>query len=162
MRPVLALAFIGVLAAGFSGATAADFIGPPTVLNGELLQVKGENFKLFGIDAPDLAQTCEARGATYACGIVARAALMDLVAGATVRCTPLDRTSSTRGGRPVVARCFAGGYDLSEGMVYTGWALAMPRGGTKYSAFEKEAETARRGLWRGTFTRPWEWRAKPN
>jgi endonuclease YncB( thermonuclease family) len=43
-------------------------------------------------------------------------------------------------------------------MVHTGWALAMPRGGTKYVAIEAKAKNTRRGLWKGEFTLPWQCR----
>ena len=46
-------------------------------------------------------------------------------------------------------------------MVHTGWALAMPRKGTKYARIERRAERARRGLWQGRFTPPWAWKPYP-
>lgn len=142
-----------VLLAGLS-ARAGDVAGTPTVVDGETIEVAGRRFRLYGIDAPDPRQSCEIRGRTYACGNVARTALMDLVARVAVRCRP-------RAGAPEgmpFATCFAGGYDLSEGMVYTGWAMAMPRSGTKYARIERAAEKARRGLWQGEFVMPWAWR----
>ena len=61
-----------------------------------------------------------------------------------------------------MARCSAGGYDLSEGMIYTGWALlppepevAMP---TVFATIQTQAEERQRGLWKGSFVVPWEWR----
>jgi endonuclease YncB( thermonuclease family) len=80
-------------------------------------------------------------------------ALMDLVAGVDIRCVP-RRGQNTA---PIMANCFAAGYDLSEGMVHTGWALAMPRAGTKYARIEAKAKQAKRGLWQGKFTPPWDW-----
>ncbi len=50
------------------------------------------------------------------------------------------------------------GYQLSEGMTYTGWALALRPVSERYVAFEERARTARRGLWKGLFVAPWEWR----
>lgn len=79
---------------------------------------------------------------------------MDLVAGVEIRCVP--RASSIGGIRH--ATCHANGYDLAEGMVHTGWAMAMPRDGGKYLRIEGQAERARRGLWQGKFMRPWNWR----
>jgi endonuclease YncB( thermonuclease family) len=34
----------------------------------------------------------------------------------------------------------------------------MPRDGTKYARIEAKARKAKRGLWQGKFTPPWEWR----
>ena len=61
-----------------------------------------------------------------------------------------------RGGLPE-AHCIAGRYDLSEGMVHTGWALALPKSGTKYSRVQKGAKKAGNGMWRGEFVAPWDW-----
>lgn len=127
----------------------AQTTGKPAVIDGETLEVGGKRFRLYGIDAPDLRQRCEIRGRDYDCGNVSRTALMDLVAGVEATCVPVR-------GLPR-ARCEAGGYDLAEGMVHTGWALAMPREGTKYARIERRAERARRGLWQGRFTLPWGW-----
>ncbi len=51
------------------------------------------------------------------------------------------------------------GHALSEGMAYTGWALALRRVSERYVAFEDRARAARRGLWKGQFVAPWDWRA---
>ena len=129
-------------------------VGLPEVVDGETVRVDGKTFRLYGIDAPDIAQTCEIRGRAYNCGRVSMTALMDLVAGVSIRCVPRRGTAAS----PILANCFATGYDLSEGMVHTGWALAMPRGGTKYARIEARAKNAKRGLWNGEFTLPWQWR----
>ena len=57
----------------------------------------------------------------------------------------------------LTARCSAQGYDLSEGMVYTGWALIPPASGTTYAAQQARAKSAGHGLWRGRFVAPWDW-----
>ena len=43
-------------------------------------------------------------------------------------------------------------------MTYTGWAMADPDSGAAYRRFEEGAENAGRGLWRGRFVMPWDWR----
>ncbi len=129
---------------------AGEYRGPATVIDGETLTVEGTRFRLWGIDAPDIRQTCRLGDRSYPCGRISATALMDLVVGGPVECRTVDEV-------PGVARCWAGGYELSEGMVHTGWALAMPRDHTRFAPIEKQAEAARRGLWRGDFTKPWEW-----
>ena len=137
-----------------SPVSAVDLSGFPRVIDGETVEVGTARFRLYGIDAPDPRQTCEIRGRSYKCGHVSKTALMDLVAGVKIRCVPLAKAESgTRW-----ATCYAGGYDLAEGMVHTGWALAMSRNGGKYLRIERQAEQARRGLWQGRFIRPWEWK----
>ncbi len=151
----LLIVLMGIFMFNIKIATAESaVVGVPEVVDGETVRVAGKTFRLHGIDAPDIAQTCEIRGRPYNCGRVSMTALMDLVAGVRIRCVP----RSGAAGEPVEANCHATGYDLSEGMVHTGWALAMPRQGTKYARIEAKAKKARRGLWKGTFTLPWEWR----
>ena len=150
------LVFAALVAGLGPTAAHAEMAGAPTVIDGETLEVQGTRVRLYGIDAPDLAQTCTIRGRTYDCGNVSRTALMDLVAGVGVRCEP--RRLARDGA--MLATCFAGGYDLAEGMVHTGWALASPRSGTKYARIERRAETAKRGLWQGPFLPPWTWRER--
>ena len=46
---------------------------------------------------------------------------------------------------PPAAHCLSNGYDLSAGMVHTGWARAT---GAAYREIETKARAARRGMWR--------------
>ena len=50
------------------------------------------------------------------------------------------------------------GHALSEGMAYTGWALAERQVSERYLVYEERAQAAGRGLWRGRFVTPWDWR----
>jgi hypothetical protein len=43
--------------------------------------------------------------------------------------------------------------------VSAGWALAYRRYSRDYVDAENEARKANRGMWRGTFVKPWDWRA---
>ena len=128
--------------------------GTPLVLTGDLLELAGERLRLVGIDAPAPGQHCLIKTRLYDCGKVSATALMDLTAGVEIDCI-LDGPAGGDGARP--ARCAADGYDLSEGMVYTGWALADPATGERYRSFQKGAEAKQRGLWKGRFVAPWDW-----
>jgi endonuclease YncB( thermonuclease family) len=128
--------------------------GKPLVISGDVLEVAGRRFRLFGVDAPELGQSCVAKGRVFDCGLISTTALMDLTAGVDVTCRPLRETAAGT----VLATCFAAGYDIAKGMVHTGWALAFPRSGTIYAAVEGFARKAGRGLWRGKFIAPWDWR----
>ncbi len=148
----------------WSGAPAlAEVTGPPRVIDGDTIEVAGRVIRLYGIDAPELGQSCRIGARAYDCGRIARTALLDLTAGVTVRCTlapaspeasPEDSDTDGR-----IGRCSADGYDLSEGMTYTGWALALRPVSERYVAFEERARAAGRGLWKGRFVAPWDWRA---
>ena len=148
------------LAAGPAGAPArAEVTGPPRIIDGDTLEIQGTVIRLTGIDAPELGQSCRIGERAYDCGRIARTALLDLTAGVTVSCelAPASPEDNAADGR--IGRCHADGYDLSEGMAYTGWALALRRVSERYVAFEERARAARRGLWKGRFVAPWDWRA---
>ncbi len=132
----------------------AEIMGTPIVIAGDMLMINGIRMHLHGIDAPELDQVCDAKGKKYRCGAVAKTALMDLVAGASVRCSLKENNQAVH----AYAYCEAGGFDLSSNMVHTGWALADRTLSKKYVAVEQRARKAKRGLWRGGFALPWEWR----
>jgi endonuclease YncB( thermonuclease family) len=84
------------------------------------------------------------------------AALEALIAGVKVRCEVVERD---RHGR-LVAKVFSpNGVDIGRRLVSAGWAVAYRRYSKDYVDAEAEARKARRGMWRGTFVKPWEWRA---
>lgn len=146
-------------APAFAGeAAAAGLSGTPEVIDGDTVIVAGETVRLFGIDAPEMGQHCAIGARTYDCGAVSRTALLDLTAGTPVTCELMKSAggADNREGKP--GRCFAAGYDLSEGMAYTGWALAERDTTDRYVSFETGAQKARRGLWKGDFVSPWAWR----
>ncbi|MEM7225425.1 MAG: thermonuclease family protein [Pseudomonadota bacterium] len=128
--------------------------GTPLVLAGDLLELSGQRLRLVGIDAPKPGQQCLIKTRLYDCGKVSATALMDLTAGVEISCD-LEGPADADGARP--ARCLADDYDLSEGMVYTGWALADPEVGRRYVPFQTLAEAKQHGLWKGRFITPWDW-----
>jgi endonuclease YncB( thermonuclease family) len=129
--------------------------GRPRVVDGDSLEVSGHRIRLFGIDAPESTQDCrDPRGRSYACGREARDALSAAISGQPVSCTPVGESY----GRDV-SMCSTGGHDLSETMVRSGHALELrqySRG--RYADAEREARSARRGLWAGDFEQPSQWR----
>ena len=128
--------------------------GTPKVILGDVLEVQGTRVRLIGIDAPERGQNCRAAsGREFDCGHIAVTALMDLTAGVAVRCELTDQIVDDL----PVALCKAGGYDLSEGMVHAGSALASPGNQTIYSKIEKTARKGKHGMWRGEFDQPWDW-----
>ncbi len=46
-------------------ASAADIIGRPSIIDGDTIEIHGQRVRLFGIDAPEHDQLCEAAGAQY-------------------------------------------------------------------------------------------------
>ena len=127
-------------------------------LDGDTLKAaNGIEYRIFGIDAPELHQTCtEAYGKTWLCGRAAKAKLTALINRGNVNC---EARATDRFGR-VVAVCSAEGVpDLGEALVRDGYAIDLGgAAGNPYRDAEAEAEAAKRGIWRGTFERPSDWR----
>ena len=151
---VVTIAFLWVGAAPAISATT-DITGPAKVIDGDTIKINYTRIRIHGIDAPERRQTCIVpKNKTIRCGVIAGDAMRDLITGATVTCKPTD---IDRYGR-TVAICYADGSDIGKNMVHTGWAVAYRRYSKKYVTVEDKARTAGRGMWRGSFVKPWEWR----
>ena len=148
-----------VIAVGFfMGAPlmAETIAGDAIVIDGRTLEVSGQMVRLWGIDSPDLDQTCSWGQKVIPCGRLAQGALKDLIIGAEVRCELRQIQEE-----PLrIAVCFADSYDIGANLIHTGWALALDPTSPVYRETERKAHTAKRGLWRGEFIRPADWRAK--
>jgi endonuclease YncB( thermonuclease family) len=128
--------------------------GSLAVVDGDTLRGADGDIRLYGIDAPELFQTCEGpKGNDYPCGRDAKRHLQRLTQGQALTCVARD---TDRFGR-MVAVCSAGERDLNRQMVTDGWAVAYP-GRPDYVDDEEDARTARRGLWSGDFQPPKSWR----
>ena len=126
-------------------------------IDGDSLRKGEQEYRLHGIDAPELQQTCTgADGKPFACGRAARDHLRGLVKTETLDCDILE---TDRYGR-LVAQCRAGALDINREMVRSGWAIAYRRHGTDYEDAESTARQAGRGIWQGTFETPERWREK--
>ena len=88
-----------------------------------------------------------------ACGREAHALLYALLSRGRVSCSS---SAKDRYGR-TLAICSAGPVaDVGEAMVRAGYAVDFMSGGNR--AAEAEARTEKRGIWRGIFERPKDWR----
>ncbi|AWN38000.1 thermonuclease family protein [Methylobacterium radiodurans] len=137
-------------------ALAAEAVtGHPTVIDGDTIDVRGRRIDLYGIDAPEAAQTCEtASGTPYRCGQAAAAALRQQIGSAAVTCEPQGPAAKER----LTALCRAGSTDLSAWMVGHGHALALREAAQGYTHQERRAWATRKGIWAGVFEEPADWR----
>ena len=133
------------------GETITDIA---TVTDGDSLILNGEKIRLWGIDAPELNQTCAKAGTTWACGEEAKTALTSLVTDKPVTCQTEDIDRYNR----IVAECFIGNQSINARLVKNGWAIAYRRYSMAFVDEEKTAQQKEVGIWSGTFTQPWEWR----
>jgi endonuclease YncB( thermonuclease family) len=150
---------LAIFIVGASSAPSAAQHGPQPVRlsDGDSFSLGRERYRLQGIDAPELRQECkDAAGRAWPCGNRARSELRRIIGTHPVQC----RTVSTdRYGRNI-AVCKAGGRDIAEEMVRSGFATIIDRRGASnpYAAAQAEARADKRGLWAGSFENPGEWR----
>lgn len=129
--------------------------GSVRVINGDTLEMYGKYFKLFGIDAPESSQTCaDGQGRAYNCGREAAMWLKSWIGDNELECHVIQQ--DTKGN--MVGTCSYGPYDLGAALVNAGWAVAYTKYTDIYYAYEMQAQANRRGLWQGTFYKPWDWR----
>ncbi|WP_407166602.1 thermonuclease family protein [Bradyrhizobium sp. ORS 111] len=140
----------------FNRAFADNLVGQASVVDGDTLEIHGTRIRLWGIDAPESTQLCRGDDSLqYRCGAKAANDLDGFIARRPVDCSPI---SLDRYGR-MVATCTVGGIDLSEWLVRGGLALDWPQySKRRYSAVQREAERAGRGLWAGSYIEPWLYR----
>lgn len=130
--------------------------GTPRVIDGDTIRIGRTRIRLHGIDAPEVKQTCSVDNKEWHCGKEAMAALKEAIGDEPVNCR---RKDTDRYGR-VVAVCRIGDLDLNALMVQQGWAMAYRQYSMDYVRDEVLAERGERGMWRGDFVMPWEWRRK--
>jgi len=124
------------------------------VIDGDSLELDGVRIRLHAIDAPEGKQSCSRNTVPWLCGAESASKLRTLVAGRAITCTKTDTDSYGR----TVAICTNGESDIGAEMVSAGLALAYRRYGDDYVDEEDAARVAKRGLWAGEFTPPWDYR----
>lgn len=129
--------------------------GSVRVITADTLEMYGKYFQLFGIDAPEANQTCANRqGRSYNCGRDAAMWLKNWIGDNELECHVIQQ--DTKGN--MVGTCSYGPYDLGAALVNAGWAVAYLKYSDIYYPYELQAQQNRRGLWQGTFYKPWDWR----
>ncbi|MEM1401485.1 MAG: thermonuclease family protein [Pseudomonadota bacterium] len=134
-----------------------DAEGAVRVVEGDLISVGGKLVRLYGIDAPEMDQTCEAaNGAPYDCGEASRRALETMLGDRALKCTIFAVLEDQR----AAGLCRHGPQDIAELQVERGWAFAARALSNRYEKAESRAQRYRVGLWRGRAIRPWVWRQR--
>ena len=144
-----------MIMAGCTDIDAAELIvGRAVAIDGDTIEIEGEEIRLHGIDAVERWQMCRDKDwIQYSCGNEAAFLLADFLE----RSPPLscDVVARDRQGR-VAANCRrADGASVNAWMVEQGYALDRARySGGAYSSLQKQAREAHRGLWKGQFDAP--------
>lgn len=138
-------------------ASANELSGAAKAIDGRTIQIAGKTVRLYGIDSPDLKQTCfTKRKKEFPCGKIAYTALATLVRNVELHC----KTTGTGAENAEIqyVACRAGPMDIATQHVLQGWAFADPKTGDKYRRAERGARALNEGLWKGKFELPWVWR----
>jgi endonuclease YncB( thermonuclease family) len=148
------LVLLAVLSASQSFAASA------TVKDGGTVQLGGVTYRLDGIDAPELDQICiDEHADNWACGVEARDQLSKLIGGRDVRCEDLGLGTTTK--KRHIGICTVEGETapLNQLVVRQGFALNFePYARGRFKDDEAGAKDNRRGLWKGCFVAPSEFR----
>jgi endonuclease YncB( thermonuclease family) len=130
--------------------------GKITVIDADTWDVGSDRVRLFGIDAPEIDQTCEDQaGKIWTCGAWVTAQVKSAYEGKFARCDKLD---VDRYGR-IVARCHVDGMDAGRLLVSDGLAFAYRRYSMDYDLDEKAAAVNARGLHASRVQEPAAFRA---
>lgn len=139
-----------------AGAAVAGPDGRISVVDGDTIRVGGETVRLFGIDAPEVEQTCRRPGGeVWRCGDWARREVRRLFEGKRARCDAIEFDQYGR----TVATCAVGGTDMGETLVASGYARAYLRYSDRYLETEKAAVVTGRGIFGSDMAAPEAFRA---
>jgi endonuclease YncB( thermonuclease family) len=131
------------------------------VRDGGAIDVAGVTYRLGGIDVPAADQVCiDDHADSWACGAEARDQLSALIGDRDVRCDDLGPDTAYNKWR--VGVCTAGDdtTSLNQLLVRRGLAVnSTAPGQSRFGDDETDAKNNRRGLWRGCFVPPQDFRA---
>lgn len=140
-------------------STSQGWAAGAVVKDGGTLQLNGVTYRLDGIDAPEFDQVCiDEHADAWTCGVDARDQLAKLVGDRQIRCGDLGLDPSRK---RHVGVCTVEGEttSLNQLMVRQGFALNFdPAGKGRFKEDEAGAKDNRRGLWKGCFVAPQEFR----
>jgi endonuclease YncB( thermonuclease family) len=142
-------------------AASQSFAADLVVRDGGSIDLAGVTYRLDGIDAPAVDQICiDDHADSWACGVEARDQLARLIGDHHVHCDDLGPDKTLKKWR--LGMCTAEGEttSLNQLLVRRGFAMNLASAGQgKFGDDEKDGRDDRRGLWKGCFVAPQEFRA---
>ena len=139
--------------------TLAESIkGRATIIDGDTIRIGKNKIRLYGIDAPEINQTCTINKIIWECGIDSSQALESIISEKEVQCEIVDIDQYKR----FVAKCFIKNIYLNQYMVQNGWAVAYRYYSDDFINDEEIAEKNKAGIWQGKFQNPYLFRKQQN
>ena len=137
-----------------------SFAAGAIVRDGGTLQLGAVTYRLDSIDAPELDQICiDEHADAWSCGVEARDQLVKLIGSREVRCEDLGVGTAYK--KRHIGICSVEGEtsSLNQLLVRAGLALNFePYARGRFKDDEAGAKEKRRGLWKGCFVAPQEFR----
>lgn len=129
--------------------------GVVNIIDGDTFEIHNKRIRLAGIDAPESGQLCYTQsGAPWRCGQKIANNISSLLRRKTITC---DISDTDRYGR-FIGTCFYKNKDLNAMIVRAGLAMAYRKYSPAYIEHEEKAKAQKRGIWKGPFVAPWDWR----
>jgi endonuclease YncB( thermonuclease family) len=135
---------------------AADAI----IRDGDTIQLAGVTFRLDGIDAPEFDQTCiDDHAEPWTCGVEARDQLANLIAKRGVHCDDLGPDKTYSKWHTGICTVDGEATSLNQLLVGLGFALTSEASaGGRFKQDEAGAKDNLKGLWKGCFVAPQDFR----
>jgi endonuclease YncB( thermonuclease family) len=155
MRLFLIFSLLGVILLA-SPSLAASAI----VRDGHTIQLGDVTYRLDGIDAPEIDQTCiDDHADPWSCGVDARDQLAKLIDGRTVRCDDLGPDKLSRKRHAGVCTVDGESTSLNQQLAKQGLAISAEPSLKVHANDEAAAAKAdKAGLWKGCFVAPQDFR----
>ena len=135
--------------------TLAESIkGRARIIDGDTIHIGKNKIRLYGIDAPEINQTCTINKIIWECGLESSQALGSIILEEEVRCEIVDIDRYKR----FVAKCIVNNINLNQYMVQNGWAIAYRYYSNDFINDEEIAEKNKAGIWQGKFQNPYLYR----
>ena len=135
-------------------AFAQSINGKAKIIDGDTIHIGKNKIRLYGIDAPEINQTCTIEKIIWKCGIDSSQALESIISEKEVECEIVDIDRYKR----FVAKCFVKNINLNQYMVQNGWAVAYRYYSDEFIKNEEIAKKNKAGIWQGKFLDPYLYR----
>jgi endonuclease YncB( thermonuclease family) len=146
---------LSAMALWAASASAANAI----VKDGNTIQLADVTYRLDGIDAPELDQTCiDDHADPWTCGVDARDQLTKLVGAHVVHCEDRGPDPAYKKRHLGVCTVEGEGSSLNQSMVRLGFAMNIGADKGGFADDEAKAKADRKGFWKGCLVAPQDFR----
>ena len=124
------------------------------IIDGDTIHLNSKKIRFYGIDTPELKQTCKKNDEVVYCGIEAKKLLINKIGNNKVNCINKGEDQYKR----ILAECFVNDLSLSSYLVKQGYAFAYRKYSKKFVKDEDYAKANNLGMWSMYFEFPWDHR----